>query len=84
MQLDILTPESKVFSGTVYGVQLPGTDGSFEVLDHHAAIIASLKKGKMKILKDKTKTESYEISSGFVEVLNNKATILLESVKVLS
>jgi F-type H+-transporting ATPase subunit epsilon len=79
MQLDILTPESKVFSGKVYGVQLPGTDGSFEVLDHHAAMIASLKKGKMKILKDKGAAESYEISSGFVEILNNKATILIEN-----
>jgi F-type H+-transporting ATPase subunit epsilon len=82
MQLEILTPESKVFSGKVYGIQLPGTDGSFEVLDHHAAMIASLKKGKMKILKDKNSTESYEISSGFVEVLNNQATVLLESAKV--
>ena len=83
MQLEILTPESKIFSGKVYGVQLPGTDGSFEVLDHHAALIASLKKGKMKILKDKSTNEIYEISSGFVEVLNNQATILLESVKAL-
>jgi F-type H+-transporting ATPase subunit epsilon len=83
MQLEILTPESKVFSGNVYGVQLPGVDGSFEVLDHHASLIASLKKGKMKILKDKSATESYEISSGFVEVLHNQATILLESVKAI-
>ena len=83
MQLEILTPESKVFSGKVYGIQLPGTDGSFEVLDHHAAMIASLKKGKMKILKDKANTESYEISSGFVEILNNQATVLLESAKLV-
>ena len=84
MQLEILTPESKVFSGKVYGVQLPGTDGSFELLEHHAAMIASLKKGKMKILKDKTTTETYQISSGFVEVLNNNTTILIESATAVS
>ncbi len=78
MQLDILTPEHKVFSGVVYGIQLPGTEGSFEVLENHAPMIASLGKGKMKILKDKTHNEVYEISSGFVEVLNNKATVLIE------
>ena len=83
MQLEILTPESKVFSGKVYGIQLPGTDGSFEVLDHHAAMIASLKKGKMKILKDKTTNEIFEISSGFVEVLNNQATVLIENAKII-
>ena len=78
MQLEILTPEHKVFSGTVYGVQLPGIEGSFEILDKHAPLIATLGKGKMKILKDKNQTELYEITSGFVEVLNNKATVLIE------
>lgn len=80
MQLEILTPEHRVYSGTVYGIQLPGIEGSFEVLDRHAPLIASLGPGKMKILKDKTggATELYEITGGFVEVLNNKASVLIE------
>jgi len=78
MQLDILTPEKKIYSGKVYGIQLPGTEGSFEVLDQHAAMIASLGKGKMKILTDKNNSTSYEINSGFIEVLNNKDTVLIE------
>ncbi len=78
MQLDILTPEHKVYSGKVYGIQLPGIEGSFEILDKHAPMIASLGKGKMKIIKDKNTSEVYEISAGFVEVLNNKATVLIE------
>jgi F-type H+-transporting ATPase subunit epsilon len=83
MQLDILTPEQKVYSGNVYGVQLPGIEGSFEILENHAPIIATLGKGKMKILKDKNTTEMYEISGGFVEVLNNKASVLIEGAKVV-
>ena len=83
MQLEILTPEHKIYSGNVYGIQLPGTDGSFEVLEKHAPIIASLRKGKMKILKDKNTTESYEISGGFVEVLNNKVNVLIEDATAL-
>ena len=78
MQLEILTPEHKIFSGNVYGIQLPGIEGSFEILEHHAPMIASLGKGKMKILKDKNTTELYEITSGFVEVLNNHASVLIE------
>jgi F-type H+-transporting ATPase subunit epsilon len=80
MNLEILTPEHKVFSGTVYGIQLPGTNGSFEILDRHAPLIASLGKGKMKVLKDKTmkNTEIYEISAGFVEVLNDRVSVLIE------
>lgn len=80
MQLDILSPEHKIFTGNVYGIQLPGVEGSFEILDKHAPMIAALGKGKMKILKDKgnTNTEVFHITGGFVEVLDNKASVLIE------
>ncbi len=79
MQLEIVTPEHKVFSGEVYGIQLPGVEGSFEILQNHAPMVAALGAGKMKILKDKTNNhETYQINGGFVETLNNKTTVLLE------
>jgi F-type H+-transporting ATPase subunit epsilon len=49
MQLEIITPEFKVFSGEVEAVQLPGLDGSFQVLKGHAPIISALQKGSVKI-----------------------------------
>ncbi|MFZ9332425.1 MAG: F0F1 ATP synthase subunit epsilon, partial [Chitinophagaceae bacterium] len=68
------------YTGDVYGIQLPGVSGSFEILDKHAPLVSALKKGVIKILLDsKGKTTSYNISSGFIEVLNNKATVLLET-----
>lgn len=79
MQLEILSPEHKIYSGNVYGIQLPGVQGSFEILDKHAPMIAALGNGRMKILKDKSNNgELFEITGGFVEVLNNKATVLIE------
>lgn len=78
MTLEILTPESKIFSGDVYGVQLPGISGSFELLEKHAPLVSALKNGTLKILKDKNASSSYTIQSGFVEVLNNKVTVLVE------
>ncbi len=85
MQLDILTPEHKIYSGTVYGIQLPGVEGSFEILDKHAPMIAALGKGKMKILKDKSNhnNDVFEITGGFVEMLNNKASVLIEDAKAM-
>jgi F-type H+-transporting ATPase subunit epsilon len=90
MQLDILSPEKRVFSGKVYGIMLPGVEGSFEMLDHHAPIIAALGKGKMKVIKEKKpdlnasgNTEMYEISGGFVEMLNNNASVLVEDAKLV-
>ncbi len=83
MTLEILTPEKKIFSGEVYGVQLPGIGGMFEVLEKHAPLVSALKAGKLKILKDKTATSLYTIQSGFVEVLNNKTMVLVEGAEEL-
>ncbi|MBO9617625.1 MAG: ATP synthase F1 subunit epsilon [Niabella sp.] len=78
MTLEILTPEKKVFTGNVDGVQLPGISGSFEVLDKHAPMIAALKEGRLKILNQKGEPGFFQIQSGFVEVLNNKVMVLIE------
>lgn len=82
MTLEILTPEKKLFSGEVYGVQLPGISGLFEVLDRHAPVVSALKKGNLKVLVTKNQFENYLIQGGFVEVLNNKATILVEGAEI--
>lgn len=79
MNLEILTPEKKLFSDEVYGVQLPGITGLFEVLDKHAPLVSALKAGKVKVLKDKSNHLAFfDIQSGFVEVLNNKVIVLVE------
>ncbi len=81
MNLEILTPERKLFSDAVYGVQLPGVSGSFEVLDKHAPLVSALKAGRIKVLNDKTHTTEFEIQSGFVEVMHNRVTVLVEGAK---
>lgn len=84
MNLEILTPEKKLYSGEVYGVQMPGISGSFEVLEKHAPLVSALKAGRVKVLKDKAALSggghvtNYDIQGGFVEVLNNKVTVLVE------
>ncbi len=79
MNLEILTPEKKLFSAEVYGVQLPGVDGLFEVLDRHAPLVSALKAGRVKVLKDKSNHLAFfTIQSGFVEVIHNKVTVLVE------
>jgi F-type H+-transporting ATPase subunit epsilon len=80
MQLEILTPEKRLFHGDVYGIQLPGISGSFEVLDRHAPLVSALGKGTLKVLVDKSggNASLYEIQGGFIEVIGNKASVLVE------
>ena len=79
MNLEILTPEKKLFSDDVYGVQLPGVTGLFEILERHAPLVSALKAGRIKVLKDKSHNEAYfDIQSGFVEVVANNVIVLAE------
>lgn len=78
MNLQIITPDATVFEGEANLVQLPGIDGSFGILNHHAPLISILKTGKVKIqLPDKT-LQFIEIRGGVVEVLKDKVLILAE------
>ncbi|NVO01085.1 MAG: F0F1 ATP synthase subunit epsilon [Bacteroidetes bacterium] len=78
MFLEIITPDLKLFSGEVSLIQLPGIDGSFELLNNHAPIVSVLAKGKIKII-DSEKTKQYfDVNGGVIEMQNNKAIILAE------
>ena len=78
MFLEIITPDKKIFSGEVSLLQLPGTNGSFEILKDHAPIISTLAKGKIKLIDSEKTTQFIEINSGVVEVLKNKIIVLAE------
>ncbi len=79
MELEILTPEKKVFEGEVTIATFPGADGSFQVMDNHAPLISLLKEGPVEY-KGKDGTKSISITGGVVEVLKNKVILLAEGV----
>ena len=79
MQLEILTPSEKVFSGEVKLVKVPGSSGSFEILKDHAAIISALSDGELKVETESGETLRYTTSGGVVEVKNNHIAVLVES-----
>ena len=81
LNLNIITPSKSVFSGEVRSVTIPGTDGSFQVLKNHAPLISTLEIGLVKIENLDGSTEFYSTGGGTVEVLNNKITLLADSIE---
>jgi F-type H+-transporting ATPase subunit epsilon len=79
MNLEILTPDKKIFEGEVRSVTVPGTMGSFEILNNHAPIISTLDDGKLTV-RPGGKEEVFMVKGGVVEVLNNNVMVLAESV----
>lgn len=77
MNLEILTPETRVFSGEVSLVSLPGSKGTFEILKNHAPLISTLEKGKIKVIDASGITHFFEIKRGVVECLDNQIHVLV-------
>ena len=77
MFLEILSAEEKIFSGEEESVILPGSSGQFQILNNHAPIISSLKKGEI-IYKENSKDNTLAVNGGIVEVLDNKVSALIE------
>jgi F-type H+-transporting ATPase subunit epsilon len=79
MKVDITTPDAVLYSNDgVDLIQLPGIDGSFEVLENHAPLISVLKKGMIKVQIKGQAPEFFEINGGVIEVLMNKVLVLAE------
>jgi F-type H+-transporting ATPase subunit epsilon len=93
MILEIVSPEATLFKGEVTSVTLPGVDGSFQILNHHAPIVSILKQGEVKIVansfafskeasnhftKVNEQTYTLAITSGTIEMKDNKVIVLAD------
>ncbi len=81
MLITILSPEKEIFSGEIISVKVPGTTGQFEVLTNHAPIVAALTEGSVRIKKANGESLKFEIKKGFIEVLYNQISLLVQGVE---
>ena len=79
--LDIVSPESLIFSKEVIMVVAPGVEGEFGVLENHAPLIAALQAGELKVYEhDDRNFNIIPISGGLLEVAKNRCTVLAEKI----
>ncbi|MEH6745561.1 MAG: F0F1 ATP synthase subunit epsilon [Maribacter arcticus] len=92
MYLEIVSPEATLFAGEVTSVTVPGINGEFQMLKDHAPIVSLLQEGKVKFegnvsldmdyaskfSKDADGNTVLPISSGTIELKNNKVIVLAD------
>lgn len=77
--LEIITPSGLAFEGKVEAVLVPASDKPFQVLANHAPTVATLGIGAIVFNDSANKVSKYATSGGFVQVLNNKVSCVVET-----
>ena len=77
MTVEILTPDVVLYEGEATYVGLPGSDGSLGILNNHAALVTTLREGKV-VVKTDNDEQVFAVKGGTVEVLNNHVTVLAQ------
>ena len=77
LELEIVTPETRSFSGEVDMVVLPGVEGELGILPLHVPLMTRLLPGEVRITQGSKQTELV-VGTGFVEVTPTKVSILTD------
>ena len=79
LNVSIVAPDREVFSGNATSLRAPGTEGSFQVLEGHAPMIAAIETGPLFVEPEGGRRIAFATSGGFVEVLDDEVTVLAET-----
>lgn len=77
LQLDIVTPEKKVFSHQVDYVYLPGAEGELGILPHHIGLVTAMEPGELRF-EYGGDTVVMAVGSGFARIGAHQVTILTD------
>lgn len=78
IQLEIVTPEEKVYSETVDSVVLPTTSGEVGILPGHIPLITEILPGELAVSKD-GEIDLLAVDNGFAEVMGDTVSVLTEA-----
>lgn len=76
--LSIVTPEKQLVAEEVDQVNVPSTEGDLGILFDHAPILTNLRSGQLSYEKD-GETVALVVSGGYLEVTDNRVTVLAET-----
>ena len=79
MQLEVVSAERKLFSGTVQEVIAPGVLGDMGILPRHAQLLSRLRAGELRYKTEEGNFASLFVAGGFVEIQPHVVTVLADT-----
>ncbi len=76
---ELVSPDKQMFKGPAQSVLVPGSDGDFQVLRDHAAVMTALRPGVVSVEEEGGKTSRYFVRGGFVDVNPGGCILLAET-----
>ncbi len=77
LHFSLVSPERELFAGDVDHVVVPGAEGEFGVLAHHAPFMTTLRPGALRILSEAGEQRIF-VNGGFADVTPAGLTVLAE------
>lgn len=77
MKLEIVTPEKIIYEGDVDELYINTADGEIGILPHHVNLFTKVMPGEMKLVVG-GKDQYMAITGGFLEVSDNKVTLIAD------
>ena len=82
-RVDIVSPEKTVFEGDAVSLVVPAEYGYLGILAGHAPLVAHIVRGKITLRSQSGEIRSWiSDSDGFIEVADNKVSLVVNSVGV--
>jgi F-type H+-transporting ATPase subunit epsilon len=75
MHLEVITPEKVIFSDEIEELIAPTVNGEIAILPHHVNLLTQLEPGELTI-KTKGKMQHLAVTGGFLQIANNKVSLL--------
>lgn len=79
-KVSIVTHVKKILEEEIEFLKLRTTEGDLGILANHSPLVAELAMGKLELIYNKDKRDTYFLSGGFLEISNNQATIIADEV----
>jgi F-type H+-transporting ATPase subunit epsilon len=77
LRAEVLTPEGRVFDGEVVQLSTRTVIGEIGILANHAPLVARLAPAELRLHVSEGETRRWAQAEGWLEVLDNKATVLI-------